>query len=128
MPSLFDGLVRPNAVVRIESVSVSQGAEGGTVETYSTLTDDVDVLISQVSAGRSDDLGGRHNVLTGTMSGEAAGMARADVRYLVKTTTTGYPLTNVYLYPTGPSAHGAAPDPYIPAAFYRVNFSSVRTT
>ncbi len=128
MPLLFGGILNRNAFVRIESVTVTQDSEGGTSEAYATLTDDVSVLVSQVSASRIDGLGGEHNKIDATITGADSGMARVDVRYFVKTTSL-YGLTGVYLYPESASVHGASGEGIMAAEpFYRVKVSSVRTT
>lgn len=129
MSLLAGGLINGNAVVRIESVSIAQDAEGGSVETYSTLADDVSALISQVKASRTDTLGGEQNVVTGTLTGANASMARVDVRYYVKA-TSAYGLTGVYLRVDSAAVCGAAGEGVMGAAgpFYRVQFSCVRQT
>jgi hypothetical protein len=128
VPLLAGGLISKNAIVRIESVTTSQDAEGGYSESFATLTDDVDVLLSQVSASRSGSLGGSHNVVSGTLTGANASMARADVRYFVKTTSV-WGLTGIYLFPESAAVIGASGEGVMAAgAFYRVKFSTVRTT
>ena len=81
-----------------------------------------------MTADRSASLGGAHNVVKGTLTGGSSSMARADVRYFVKTTSV-YGLTGVYLFPESAAVHGAAGEGVMAAGpWYEVKFSTVRTT
>jgi hypothetical protein len=62
------------------------------------------------------------------MTGSNSGMARADIRYFVKTTSI-WGLTGIYLFPESAAVHGAAGEGVMAAgAWYEVKFSTVRTT
>lgn len=129
MSLLPGGLISGNAVVRVESLTVSiDAATGKTVETYAALADDVAALVSQVSAARPDEMGNLRNKVTATLRTADASAARADVRYYVKA-TGAYGLTGIYLYPESAAVCGAAGEGVMGSApSYRVAVSTVRTT
>jgi hypothetical protein len=125
---LFTRRIRPNAYLLVQSASYGKDATGKTAETWADLADDVPALVTQVSAARPGDLGNARNVLSATLTGEHAAMARADVRYYVRT-TSAYGLTGVYLYVESAAVHGAAGEGRMrEGAWYEVKVSTVRTT
>ena len=125
---LFARRIQPNAVVRVESAAYSKDATGKTVETWTTLADDVPALVTNVTAARPDEHGTTRNVVRGTLTGEDSALARVDVRYYVKT-PSAYGLTGIYLWPESAAVHGAAGEGAMAAgAWYEVTVSSVRST
>lgn len=128
MALLAGGIIQPNATVRVESAAVTQDSEGGSQEAYSVLASGLRVLLSSVNADRTDGLGGQHNKVSGSMAGKSEHLARVDVRYFVET-DSNYGLTGVFLYPDSASVHGATGAGVMRAApYYRVKWSTVRTT
>ena len=79
-------LIRQNAVVTIQQLVVTQ-VEGFTVQTFTTLTAGVSVLMSQYNGSR----GGRFSDAQTdrvTVSGVDSGLRRRDIRLLVTTAPT----------------------------------------
>jgi len=88
---LFGNLVRSNAVVTVQAVTVAQ-ADGGTVETFSTVVaTGVPVLITGMSGSRDAPYGTDAATDRGKLSGVDASLNRLDVRLLVTTAPTDRP-------------------------------------
>ena len=83
-------LINANAAVQLQACVVTQGTDGGTVETYSdAFVADVPVLITQLAGDRSDDFGADISKFSGTMTGVSTLLfAYRNVRALVTTAPT----------------------------------------
>lgn len=99
---LFGGLLRSNAVVRIEVASVS--TSGGTVATWPTLRSGVDVLITQVESDRDLNNEVMMDRVRCSLAGKEPYLARPDVRFYVTATVPGLEaLVGRYLSATNPN-------------------------
>jgi hypothetical protein len=117
-----------NATIRIEYLTTSQDASGGTVETYTTLAAGVPVLATQTSGNRDGRFDGTNNIITGTVTGENVYLARADIRIYFETANPKIEfLAGLYAYPQGVSPHAGSPCSWIPKR-YTVVWSNMRVT
>lgn len=122
MGGLFSGLIRPNATARVEVLTTTRDAAGGTVEAYSPLGT-VPCLVTGVTGARDGRFGGTDNVMTGTVAGDDPLLGRGDCRLFF---VTG-PAAGRYARVESAEAHGpAAPGSWIDA-FYRSRWTQIRT-
>lgn len=119
---LFAGILASNATVRIETVTTARDSAGGQVETYATLATDVPCLVSQVGASRDGRFQGTDNVLSGTCTGNHAGLGRGDIRLYF---LTG-PVAGMYGRVESAERHGPAGGYSQIENFYRVRWSQIR--
>jgi hypothetical protein len=92
---LFDGLLGSNGVVTIETPTVV--VTGGTVTTWATLTESVDVLITQLGGNRSPSAGTDFQTDTHTVTGISEDLARTDTRFKVTSCPDLPDLEDTYL-------------------------------
>lgn len=123
----FGGLVKQNALIRIESLTITQDASGGTVEDYSTLVDDVPVLVTLTSGNRDGRFGGQNDVLSGTLTGFNSSLDRTDIRIYFKSAedSTIAPAIGSYAYVDSPTAH-ASGRYLVPGNRYTLAWSTYR--
>jgi hypothetical protein len=123
----FGGLIKQNATVRIESLTITQDQSGGTVEDYATLADDVPVLVTLTSGSRDGRFTGQNDVLSGTLTGFNAYLDRADIRIYFKTAedSTIAPAVGSYGYVDSPTAH-ASGRYLVPGNRYTLAWSTYR--
>lgn len=108
MPVMFGFLVKPNCTVDVEAVAVTQGSDGGTVESFSAVASSVPVFISQFGGGRDKPFGTDAQTDRGTISGDSAHLGRSDVRLKVVTAPTKLAhLVGCYLRVASPTSHAA---------------------
>lgn len=106
MPSgIFDGLLTPNATVDIYGLTTAKDASGGNVETPALVASGVPVLISQTSGSRDGRFDNTNNVLSGTMSGESAYLARTNTKIYI---ASGFGITGIWVHPESVTTHGPA--------------------
>lgn len=102
----FPRIIRTNATVDIESVTVTQGADGGTVETFPTVVASaVPVLISLFAVGRDGSFGTDAHRDRGTLSGSHASLGRSDVRLKVISGPATLGMDGWYLRVSDPTSH-----------------------
>lgn len=102
----FPRIIRTNATVDIESVTVTQGADGGTVETFPTVVASaVPVLISLFAVGRDGSFGTDACRDRGTLRGEHTSLGRADVRLKVVSGPATLGMAGWYLRVSDPTGH-----------------------
>lgn len=124
---IFNRLIKPNAVVRIEVLTVTRDTSGGPVYTWSTVEDNVKVMASGFGGNRDRRYSSDLNTLSGTISGTSSNLGRADVRVYFKSATGNVTdLVGVYARLESTSTHGGTLTRLIPYKWYTARFQVQR--
>lgn len=109
---------------RVEALTTSQDAAGGTAETYTTVADQLACLVSLSGAGRDGRFDGQSDTVTGTVSSEdplLTGLSAGRVFFY------DGPAGGRYGYAVGGAeSHAAHPFGLVPAV-YRARWSTVKS-
>lgn len=119
---LFDGIVKPNALVRIEVLTTTRGPSGGQIESYSTIADNINCLVSGISPSRTNRHDSTDNMISGTLSGNDPAIGRGDVRYYFYTG----PAAGRYACVTAAGTHGPAGELSLIETFYTAKWEQIK--
>lgn len=104
-----------NAIVTVAYVSgVTQGPDGGTVETFSNLKTGVPVLITLHAGNRSENFGTDNERWKGTVTGTDFILDRPDARLIITQHDNIARMVGWTLRVVSSQSHPAAPDDMIP--------------
>lgn len=119
---LFEGIVEPNALVRIEVLTTTRGPSGSQIESYSTLANNVPCVVSQITPTRTSRHDTTDNMISGTVSGNDPAIGRGDVRYFF---LTG-PAAGRYAKVIGAGTHGPGDAYSMIETFYTAKWEQIK--